>query len=187
MLVTFLGWTAKSYLRARFLSNFSSTLIKINLKNDRQIYRQSANRVKYLLVTFEIYCDASRTKCGRKTRPKLQPFYGGGPDVVLILCSSALYTTRRFMFGIVLLFVYVFFCPFSILITLLGKRELVFVLIVHLFVSYAHVNLCHFCLFLLVSRAGCGFCLWLFLDFSIYLFSDLAAFLFQVQLDNRRR
>ena len=26
----------------------------------------------------------------------------------------------------------------------LGKRELVFVLIVHLFVSYAHVNLCHF-------------------------------------------
>ena len=25
----------------------------------------------------------------------------------------------------------------------LGKRELVFVLIVHLFVSYAHVNLCH--------------------------------------------
>ena len=25
-----------------------------------------------------------------------------------------------------------------------GKRELVFVLIVHLFVSYAHVNLCHF-------------------------------------------
>ena len=26
----------------------------------------------------------------------------------------------------------------------LGKRELVFVLIVHLFVSYAHVNVCHF-------------------------------------------
>ena len=32
-----------------------------------------------------------------------------------------------------------FFCPFSILITLLGEE-----LIVHLFVSYAHVNLCHF-------------------------------------------
>ena len=46
------------------------------------------------------------------------------------------------MFGLVLL--YVFFCPFSILITCLGKRELVFMLIVHLFVSYAHVNLCHF-------------------------------------------
>ena len=36
-----------------------------------------------------------------------------------------------------------FFCHFSILITLLGEREMVFVLIVHLFVSYAHVNLCH--------------------------------------------
>ena len=47
------------------------------------------------------------------------------------------------MFGLALLFV-CFFCPFSILITLLGERELAFVLIVHLFVSYAHVNLCHF-------------------------------------------
>ena len=42
-----------------------------------------------------------------------------------------------------------FFRLFSILITLLGeegisKREPVSVLIVHLFVSYAHVNLCHF-------------------------------------------
>ena len=41
----------------------------------------------------------------------------------------------------------------------LRKRELVFVLIVHLFVSYAHVNLCHF-----------AAALWLFMDFSIYLF-----------------
>ena len=41
------------------------------------------------------------------------------------------------MFGLAQLFVYVFFCPFSILITLLG--------------------------------VGCGFCLWLFLDYSIYL------------------
>ena len=41
-------------------------------------------------------------------------------------------------------------------------------LIVHLFVSYAHVNLCHF-FFLLVSGVGCDFCLWLFLDFSVYL------------------
>ena len=45
------------------------------------------------------------------------------------------------MFGLALLFVYVFFCPFSILTSCVGKRELVFV---HLFVSYAHVNLCHF-------------------------------------------
>ena len=30
--------------------------------------------------------------------------------------------TRRFMFGLALLFVYVFFCPFSILIALLGEE-----------------------------------------------------------------
>ena len=43
------------------------------------------------------------------------------------------------MFGLALLFVYVF-----LLSPCLGKRELVLVLIVHLFVSYAHVYLCHF-------------------------------------------
>ena len=62
-------------------------------------------------------------------------------------------------------------------------------LIVHLFVSYAHVNLSLFVfilmsgvgtrksvslfLFLLVSGVGYGFCLWLFLDFSIFLFAAL--------------
>ena len=35
-------------------------------------------------------------------------FKGGGPNVVLILCSSIVYNTRRFMFGLTLLFVYVF-------------------------------------------------------------------------------
>ena len=44
-------------------------------------------------------------------------------------------------------------------------------LIVLLFVSYAHVNSVSLFLFLLVSGVGCGFCLWLFLDFSVYLFS----------------
>ena len=46
-------------------------------------------------------------------------------DVVLILCSSVVYTMRRFMFGLALLFVYVFFCPFLafiILIILLGEE-----------------------------------------------------------------
>ena len=45
-------------------------------------------------------------------------------DVVLILCSFVVYTTRHFMFGLALLFVYVFVfsCPFSILITLLGEE-----------------------------------------------------------------
>ena len=45
-------------------------------------------------------------------------------------------------------------------------------LIVHLFVSYAHVNLCHFFSFSWCRGVGCGFCLWLFLDFSVYLFSS---------------
>ena len=49
------------------------------------------------------------------------------------------------MFGLALLFVYMFFLSFlAFWSPYLGKRELVFVFIVHLFVSYAHVNLCHF-------------------------------------------
>ena len=57
-----------------------------------------------------------------------------GPDIVLILCSSVVYTTKRFMFGLALLFV---------------------------------------CVFLLVFGVGCGFCLWLFLDFYVYFFYSL--------------
>ena len=48
------------------------------------------------------------------------------------------------MFGLALLFVFVFSVLLAFWSPCLGKRELVFVLIVHLFVSYAHVNLCHF-------------------------------------------
>ena len=74
-----------------------------------------------------------------------RPFKGGGPDVVPILYSSVVYTTRRFMFGLALS---LSMCCFSVLLAFwspcLGKRELVFVFIVHLFVSYAHVNLCHY-------------------------------------------
>ena len=44
------------------------------------------------------------------------------PMLFLILCGSVVYTTRRFMFCLALLFVYVFFCPFRILITLLGEE-----------------------------------------------------------------
>ena len=70
------------------------------------------------------------------------PFEGSGPDVV-ILCSSAVYEA-----------LHVWSCPTlclsvsSVLLAfwspLLEKREQVFVSIVHLFVSYAHVNLCNF-------------------------------------------
>ena len=48
------------------------------------------------------------------------------------------------MFGLALFFVYLFFCPFSMFITLHGEEGAGLVFIVHLFVSYAHVNLCHF-------------------------------------------
>ena len=47
------------------------------------------------------------------------------------------------MFGLALLFFSMcFFCPLAFRLPCLGKRELVFVFKVHLFVSY--VNLCHF-------------------------------------------
>ena len=52
----------------------------------------------------------------------------------------------------------------DVLSPLLGKRDLVCVLLVHLFVC-----LCHF-LFLLVSGASCGLRLWHSLDFSINCF-----------------
>ena len=52
------------------------------------------------------------------------------------------------MFGLALLFVYVFLLSFKhfdhVALGGGGKRELAFVLIVPLFVSYAHVNQCHF-------------------------------------------
>ena len=51
----------------------------------------------------------------------------------------------------------------------LGKRELVCVLIVHLFVCFVHVSFCHFSLPLGVGF-GCGLWLWHSLDFSINFF-----------------
>ena len=48
------------------------------------------------------------------------------------------------MFGLALLFVYVFFCPFSILITLLEEEGAGLCAYRAFFVSCAHVNLCHF-------------------------------------------
>ena len=65
------------------------------------------------------------------------------------------YSKRRFVLCLTLChFVLVFFSPFSIAITSLGKRELVLVLFVRLF------DLCLFgfvgFLFLLVSGKGCG-------------------------------
>ena len=64
----------------------------------------------------------------------------------------------------------------------LGKRELVFVLIVHLFVSYAHVNLCHFFPSSWCQGIGCDFCLWLFLDFSVYFFCNFGSAVYTIIL-----
>ena len=81
-----------------------------------------------------------------------------GPDVVLILCGSAVYSTRRFMFGLALLFVYVFLLSFQHFDHLdWGRGSWSLCLS---FVSYAHVNLCRFFSFLLVSgvaaTSACG-------------------------------
>ena len=56
-----------------------------------------------------------------------------------------------------------------VLSPLLGRRDLVCVLLVHLFVCFVRVSFCHF-LFLLVSGAGCGLWLWHSLGFSINCF-----------------
>ena len=80
------------------------------------------------------------------------------------------YSTRRFVVCLsVCHFVLVFFSPFSIAITSLGKRELILVLFVRLFC------LCLFrfvgFLFLLGSGKGCGLWLWYSLDFSLTFFA----------------
>ena len=92
---------------------------------------------------------------------------------MLFLFCVALQFTLRGVSRLVLPFFLsmCFFCFFSILITLLGEEGIVFVLIVHLFVSYAHVNLCHFPLPPGV-RGWLRLLLGLFLGFSVYLFND---------------
>ena len=42
--------------------------------------------------------------------------------MLFLFCSLVVSITRHFMFGLALLFIYVFFRPFSILITLLGEE-----------------------------------------------------------------
>ena len=93
----------------------------------------------------------------------------GDPGVSLTLCCFVVYSTRRLLY--VLPCVILFLC-FSVLLALrlprLGKRELILVLFVRLF------DLCLFgfvgFLFLLGSGKGCGLWLWHSLDFSLTLF-----------------
>ena len=89
---------------------------------------------------------------------------------MLILCGSVVYTARRFMFGLALLFVFLlFFWRFDHFAWGAGAG-----------LCAGHASVCLLCarwsvslfLFLLVSGVGCGFCLWLFLDFSVYRFED---------------
>ena len=56
------------------------------------------------------------------------------------------YTTGRFMFSLALLFVLLYFSPFSVVITSIGDKELVYVVLVHVFVYFARINVCHFSL-----------------------------------------
>ena len=81
------------------------------------------------------------------------------PVLFLILWSFVVYTTGCLMF-LSLLVLFVLVSPFVLAFwsPRLEKRELVFVLLVHLFVCFARVYFVLF-LFLLVSRVGCG--LWL--------------------------
>ena len=86
-------------------------------------------------------------------------FLGGGPGVSLTLCCFVVYSTRRFVLCLTLChFVLVFFSPFSIAITSLGKERAnlsdfrTFVRFVLGLDLFGFVGF----LFLLVSRKGCG-------------------------------
>ena len=97
----------------------------------------------------------------------------GSKAVVLmlfpILCGFMVFATGCFMLSSAFLFVLVFsLVLFSIVIISLVE-ERVYVLIVHLFVYFARVNVCPF-FFLFVSGVGCGLWLWQYLDFSLNCF-----------------
>ena len=62
----------------------------------------------------------------------------------------------------------------------LGKREVVYVLLVHLFVYFARVNLAFF-RFLLVSVIGCGVWLWHSLDFLLTFLKNLIPLLSHIR------
>ena len=70
---------------------------------------------------------------------------GGGPGVILILCGFVVFTTGCFILSLALLFVLVQSC-LALWSPRLGKRELVYVLLVHLFVYFERVNFCPFSL-----------------------------------------
>ena len=76
-----------------------------------------------------------------------------GPGVTLTLCSFVVNSTRQFILSLALHCVFVFFSPFSFVITSLGK-ERVGLCAFPGFVCFGPV-VCVFFLFLLVSGTGC--------------------------------
>ena len=73
------------------------------------------------------------------------------PNVILIVCGFVVFTTGRFVWSLALHFVLVLlFFFFQSCLALwsprLGKRELIYVLFVHLFVYFACVDFCPFSL-----------------------------------------
>ena len=80
------------------------------------------------------------------------------------------FTTRRLMLSLTLLLglIFIQFC-LALWSSHVRKRELVYMLLVKLYVYLACVIFCLF-LFLLVSEVGCGLWLWHSLDFSFNVF-----------------
>ena len=82
-----------------------------------------------------------------------------GPGVVLILCGFVVYTSGRFMFSLALLFVLVFFFQSfqHVCSPRLGKRQLVYVRLVHFFLRTLIFVLSIFLLVsVLAATCDCG-------------------------------
>ena len=100
----------------------------------------------------------------------LGTFYASsGPGVSLTLCCFVIHSARRFVLSLTLCyFVLVFFSPFSIGITSLGKEKTNLSDFLRLFDLSLFGFVCF--LFLLVSEKGCSLWFWHSLDFSLTFF-----------------
>ena len=76
-----------------------------------------------------------------------RPFYGYGPSVIFSLFGFVVFTTEHFVLSCLALCFCVFFQScLALWSPRLGKRKLVYVLLVDLFVYFAHINFCPFSL-----------------------------------------
>ena len=136
-------------------------------------------RSEFLCISVLIVASGPRVKlagCKSALNPRwftLLSVLRGGPGVGLTLCCLVVYSTRRFVLYLTLChFVLVFFSPFSIAITSLGK-EIANLSAFRTFVRFVLVWICQFPLphgvleglrFVIVAPP---------LDFSLLLFSYL--------------